>query len=53
MDAHAAAVKNIANWSAGEKPFTGTPTFAEAVKAQFMVHACLLSAHNDGQWKFL
>ncbi|MDR2476907.1 MAG: Gfo/Idh/MocA family oxidoreductase, partial [Treponema sp.] len=24
MDAHAAAVKNIANWSAGEKPFTGT-----------------------------
>lgn len=53
MDAHAAAIKNMANWSAGEKPFAGTPTFAEAVKAQALVHACLRSAHNDGQWELL
>jgi predicted dehydrogenase len=51
VDAHAGAIKNIANWSAGLSPFPGTPTFAEAVKAQSLVHACLRSARKDGQWE--
>jgi predicted dehydrogenase len=44
VDAHAAAIKNMANWTAGLAPFPGTPTFAEAAKAQALVHACLHSA---------
>jgi predicted dehydrogenase len=51
VDAHAGAIKNMANWSAGLKPFSGTPTFAEAVKSQVLVHACLRSAREDGQWE--
>jgi predicted dehydrogenase len=51
VDAHAAAIKNMANWSAGLPPFPGTPTFAEAVKAQALVHACLRSARADGRWE--
>jgi predicted dehydrogenase len=51
VDAHAGAIKNMANWTAGLKPFPGTPTFAEAVKAQALVHACLRSARENGQWE--
>jgi len=51
IDSHAAAIKNMANWAAGLAPFSGTPTFAEAVKAQFLVHACLSSAAADGRWE--
>lgn len=50
VDAHAAALKNMAAWHAGERPFPGTPTFAEAVRAQALVHACLRSAEN-GRWE--
>jgi predicted dehydrogenase len=50
-DAHAAAIKNMANWSAGLPPFRGTPTFAEAVKSQALVHACLRSAQTEGHWE--
>jgi predicted dehydrogenase len=50
-DAHAGAIKNMAGWSAGRPPFPGTPTFAEAIKAQALVHACLRSARKDGQWE--
>ena len=53
VDAHAAAIKNMANWAAGAAPFSGTPDFAEAAKAQFLVHACLRSAARDGQWEMI
>jgi predicted dehydrogenase len=53
VDAHAGAIKNMAGWSAGLTPFPGTPTFAEAIKAQALVHACLRSAQRDGQWEIL
>jgi predicted dehydrogenase len=51
IDAHAGAIKNMANWSAGLEPFRGTPAFAEAVKAQALVHSCLRSAQRDGAWE--
>lgn len=53
LDGHAAAIKNMAAWAAGEKPFSGTPTFAEAEKAQALVHAALRSAARDGLWETL
>jgi predicted dehydrogenase len=53
VDSHAAAIKNMANWAAGKKPFIGTATFSEAVKAQALVHACLCSAQKDGEWVLL
>ena len=51
VDSHAAAIKNMANWAAGLSPFSGTPVFAEAAKAQVLVHACQRSAAGDGQWE--
>ena len=51
VDGHAAAIKNMANWAAGLKRFSGTPVFADAVKAQNLVHACLRSAASDGAWE--
>ena len=51
IDSHAAAIKNMANWAAGRAPFSGTPVFAEALKAQALVHACLRSASADGSWE--
>ena len=51
VDSHAAAIKNMANWAAGFAPFSGTPVFAEAAKAQSLVHACLRSAAADGLWE--
>ena len=51
LDSHAAAIKNMANWAAGLKPFSGTPNFTEAAKAQTLVHACLRSAAADGCWE--
>ena len=51
VDSHAAAIKNIANIAAGLEPFSGTPTFAEAAKAQALVHACLRSAAADSRWE--
>jgi predicted dehydrogenase len=51
LDAHAGAIKNMANWSAGLPSFRGTPTFDEAARAQALVHACLRSARADGQWE--
>jgi predicted dehydrogenase len=53
VDSHAAAIKNMANWAAGLAPFSGTPVFAEAVKAQNLVHACLRSAVADGPWEMI
>jgi len=53
IDSHAAAIKNMANWAAGLAPFSGTPVFAEAVKAQDLVHACLRSAASDGSWEMI
>ena len=51
IDSHAAAIKNMANWAAGCAPFSGTPVFEEAFKAQALVHACLRSAAADGSWE--
>ncbi len=48
VDAHAAAILNICRWHAGEKPFAGTPTFVEGVRAQALVDACLRSAESGG-----
>ena len=52
VDSHAAAIKNMANWAAGLAPFSGTPVFIEAVKAQSLVSACLRSAGSaTGCWE--
>ena len=51
IDSHAAAIKNMANWAAGLKPFSGTPVFTEAAKSQKLAHACLRSAAADGKWE--
>ena len=51
VDSHAAAIKNMANWASGLAPFSGTPVFAEAVKTQALVHACLRSAAADSGWE--
>jgi predicted dehydrogenase len=49
-DSHGAAIKNMANWTAGRTPFIGTPSFIEAFKAQELVQVCLDSARQNGQW---
>jgi len=46
MDAHAAAIANIARLAAGLPGFIGTPDIAEGVKAQQLVVRCLEAA----QW---